>query len=85
MHTKPFNEHLLWKGAIQRAQYAKYPAKQPMVLPLINSLTGTLIKDQGSISDEINAMIDAQSRSYWNKVNMRKQMYRLEREARYKN
>ena len=78
MHTKPFNESRLWKGTIQRANYTAASPKPPMDLPLINSLTGTLVKNQGSISDDINKQFDMQSRSYWNQVNERKRLYRLE-------
>ena len=73
--TRPFNEHLLWKGKIQMANYPKSVAKPPMILPEINWLTGKEINPP-DIHKERNRMNASLSRDYWFGVERRKQEYR---------
>lgn len=80
MLTKPLNEHLLWQGAIQAANYPQPICKPDMVgFTKINSLTGVIVKNQPSINDELALKSRAMSYNYWNAVEMRKRLYRLER------
>ena len=73
--TKPLNEHLLWKGKIQQANYPKPSAKPLMILPEINSLTG-LPMNQPDIHAEMNKSYSEYSKAYWFGVEWRKRMYR---------
>jgi hypothetical protein len=73
--TRPFNEHLLWKGKIQRANYPKPARKPPMILPEINSLTGHIINPP-DIHGEMNAAYATYSQQYWLGVEKRKMAYR---------
>ena len=73
--TRPFNEQILWKGAIQRANYPKTTRKPPMNLPEINWLTGYPM-NQPNHSKEMNVAYAAYSRQYWLGVEERKQAYR---------
>ena len=75
--TRPLNEHLLWKGAIQRAKYPKPSLKPPMVLPKINALTGKEMNPP-NIHEEMNRIYEAYSRRYWIGVEVRKRAYRIE-------
>ncbi len=80
MLTKPLNEELLWKGAIQAAKYPQPICKADMVgFTRINSLTGVIVKNQPSINDELACISRKMSYNYWNAVEMRKRLYRLER------
>lgn len=76
--TRPFNEHLLWKGKIQKANYPK-PClnKKPMILPEINSLTGKVMNPP-DIHTDMNAAYARYSQGYWLSVEERKRAYRLE-------
>ena len=76
--TRPLNEHLLWKGAIQRANYPKPTLKPPMILPKICSLTGREI-DPPNIHEEMNRLYAAESKRYWAGVEQRKWEYRMAR------
>ena len=76
--TRPLNEHLLWKGAIRRANYKKPTLKPPMILPKINALTGKEM-DPPNIHEEMNRIYEAYSRRYWIGVEVRKWKYRMER------
>jgi hypothetical protein len=74
--TRPFNEHLLWKGKIQKANYPKPLLKPPMLLPEINWLTGHVMNPP-NIHREMNMAYATYSQKYWQGVEHRKQMYRL--------
>jgi len=76
--TRPLNEHLLWKGAIQRAKYPRPTLKPPMILPKINALTGKEMNPP-NIHEEMNRIYAAYSRWYWTGVEVRKWAYRMER------
>lgn len=73
--TRPFNEHLLWKGKIQRANYPKPVQKPPMILPEINSLTGRVMNPP-DYDKEMNEAYATYSRQYWLGVEERKRAYR---------
>ena len=77
MLTKPFNEHLLWKGEIQKSNYPKPICKPDFVVENTNWLTGVVI-DRGVVWRDIRKRYDAYSHSYWQGVNERKLRYRLE-------
>ena len=68
--TRAKNEHLLWKGTIQRAKYPQPILKPDMILPKINSLTGKVM-NQPDIHSEMNAMYARQSQKYWNGLKSR--------------
>ncbi len=74
MITKPLNEHMLWKGKIQEANYTKPLVKPPMKLPEINSLTGKPKKQD--IHSEINRNYAIYSMNYWFGVKQRAALYR---------
>jgi hypothetical protein len=74
--TRPFNEHLLWKGTLQKANYPKSIAKPPMILPEINPLTGKEMNPP-NIHKDMNILYAQYSRAYWHGVNQRKYLYRL--------
>ena len=77
MKTKPHNEHLLWKGKIQIANYPIPILKKDMVgLTKINSLTGTIIHGQSCIHDELYQKTLNESQAYWKSVEERKKLYR---------
>lgn len=77
MKTKPHNEHLLWKGKIQLANYPIPILKKDMVgLIKINSLTGTIIHGQPCIYDELHQKSLNESKEYWKGVEERKKLYR---------
>ena len=76
--TRPFNEHLLWKGVIQRANYPKPSQKPPMILPKINSLTGKEMNPP-DLNKEMNKMYVKYSQEYWAGVEQRKWEYRMAR------
>ena len=78
--TRPLNEHLLWKGAIQRANYKRPALKPPMILPKINALTGKEM-DPPNIHEEMNRIYAAYSRWYWAGVEVRKLDYRIKNSA----
>ena len=77
---KPFNEHLLWKGALKKTPKKPVTQKKDMILPAYNTLTGT---DTGKysythrISESICADYATYSAAYWEGVNRRKDEYRL--------
>ena len=72
---RPFNEEFLWKGTIQRANYPKPFVRPDMDLPKINSLTG---KPYAADYEYIYKKTDETSRRYWEGVNKRKEIYRIE-------
>ena len=74
--TKPFREGNLWKGTIAKANYPKPVPKPPMILPIINSLTGT-VTDQGFKPEDLSESYSKYSQKYWSGVEERKQEYRL--------
>jgi hypothetical protein len=76
---RPFNEHALWQGKIQRANYATPHEKPPMVLPKISSHGGT-IKDPTAppIWEEINNSYTKYSSSYWTRVKDSHNKYRIQ-------
>ena len=77
MKTTPLNEHLLWKGKIQQANYPKPILKNNMTgLIQINSLTGTIVHGQPCLYElYYNKTID-ESQLYWKGVEERKRLYR---------
>ena len=77
MLTKPFNEHLLWKGKIQLANYPSPVLKKDMDLPYVNWLTGTPSKltDFHDVHEKAYARY---SQEYWRGVKERAIQYRLE-------
>lgn len=77
MLTKPLNEHLLWRGDIQKANYPAPVCKPDMVgFTQINSLTGTIIKGQEPIYKGLAEKPAFESSLYWQGVNERKRLYR---------
>lgn len=75
VNTRPFNEHLLWKGKIQIAKYPPPSAKPEMILPKINSLTGKLIDSLSKPGDLENNYLEMRKK-YWAGVEERKLAYR---------
>jgi len=73
--SKPYRENLLWEGKIAKAKYPKATAKPPMVLPLINSLTGKVM-DPGIKQEDLNVSYSKYSQQYWSGVEERKRKYR---------
>jgi len=77
MKTTPLNEHLLWKGKIQQANYPKPTIKKDMVgLTQINSLTGTIVCGQPCLHDILYQKSLEESQLYWKGVEERKRLYR---------
>jgi len=68
--TRPKNERLLWKGAIQRANYPRPIPKPDMILPQINALTGNVMNPP-DIHAEMNASYAVFSKRYWDGVKSR--------------
>jgi len=64
---KPFNEHLLWKGAIQRSNYPIPIRKPKMILPKINTIIGGTYDDE-DIWEDITKRYDIYSKKYWERV-----------------
>jgi len=78
MQLKAFNEHILWKGQIQKANYRPFIFQPPMVLPYINSLTGHHVPpSRPTIAEEIESRYKLQSEAYWDGVRERQRQYRL--------
>lgn len=77
---RPFNEHALWQGKIQLANYPSNTEKPPMILPKINTIVGGTIKDPTApqIWEEINHSYRKYSRTYWARVKERQHAYRME-------
>lgn len=76
--TRPFNEHILWKGQIQKANYPNpltQTQKPPMILPEINSLTGKVMNPY-DIHRDMNISYAIYSQAYWAGVEERKRKYR---------
>ena len=77
MLTYPLKPHRLWLSSIQRANYPKAEQKPDMIgFTKINVLTGTIIRNQPKISDDIKALDIESSRIYWEGVMIRKRLYR---------
>ena len=83
---RPFNEHALWQGRIQRANYPPGHLNAPMVLPKINTIVGGTIKDPSApqIWEEITQSYTKYSRNYWANAKRRQELYRIEN-ANYPN
>ena len=76
---RPFNEEMLWKGKIQKANYpeATPKPKPPMDLPKINTIVGGTIKDpRKPIWEGINDSYKSYSSDYWAGVRVRNLIYR---------
>jgi hypothetical protein len=67
--TKPLNPDLLWKGAIQRANYPKPVLKPNMILPEINALTGKVMNPP-NYHEMMNASYAVMSKAYWDRVKL---------------
>ena len=67
--TRPLNEHLLWKGCIQKAGYPKPVEKPPMILPNINRITGKYMDPDPH--EQIVKSYEAWSQRYWEGVKRR--------------
>jgi len=78
--TRPLNEHLLWKGQIQKANYP-LPIQRPlMILPTVNTLTGKLTLIPAlDIHTKMNKSYAIYSQNYWANVENRKLKYRAEK------
>lgn len=77
MLTYPLKPHRLWVSSIQRANYPKAEQKPNMSgLTKINQLTGTIIRNQPKIADDIKALDTESSRIYWEGVKIRQKIYR---------
>lgn len=77
MKTIPLNQHHLWKGKIQQANYPKPTLKKDMVgLIQINSLTGTIVHGQPCLYDMLYQKTLDESQAYWKGVEERKRIYR---------
>ena len=75
---RPFNEEMLWKGKIQRAQYPAATPKPSMDLPRINTIVGGTIKDyRKPIWEGINDSYKSYSKDYWAGVKVRNLVYRF--------
>jgi hypothetical protein len=78
MQLKAFNEHILWKGQIQKTNYSSFLIQPPMVLPFINPLTGRHVPpSRPTIAEEIESSFKLQSEAYWDGVKARQRQYRL--------
>jgi len=77
MLTKPFNEHLLWKGTIQR-NFKRSLLQPEMVLPKIRQNHGGTHPTNERIHDEINKLYSDYSAAYWQGVKERAAAYRLQ-------
>lgn len=79
---RPFNDHTLWRGTLQRANYPLNPLKPSMILPKINNLVGGTIKDPSAppIWEEVNQSYRNYSQSYWARVKGAHARYRIENE-----
>jgi len=76
MRTKPFNEDFLWKGKLQRAEYASPVPKAPMNLPKINTHTGKPYPTKYSLHDEQCLSGYEISKKYWTAEMKRREAYR---------
>ena len=76
MITKAFNEKLLWKGTLQRAEYPTPVRKSPMNLPKYNPLTGNPHPTNDRLHDEHCASAHKMSQEYWAAEKIRREMYR---------
>lgn len=76
MRTKPFNEDFLWKGKLQRAEYASPAPKAPMNLPKVNTHTGKPYPTKYSLHDEQCLSGYEISKNYWAAEMKRRQAYR---------
>ena len=81
--TIPFNEHRLWKGKMQLANYPKSPCKPEMVLFPLKYHNGQgnidgkeLTKIYNVLSSNLSKSYSAYSKKYWDQVNERKELYR---------
>lgn len=77
---RPFNEHALWKGKIQLANYPTTSRNPPMILPKINSIVGGTLKDPSAppIWEEVTQSYNNYSTSYWSRVKDAHNTYRLQ-------
>ena len=78
MLQKPFNEHALWKGQIQKYNSGPGLVQPPMDLPKINPLTGHHRPPQRpSLSEEREYQYSLYSAEYWKGVKERHIKYRI--------
>jgi len=78
MRTIPLEEGSLWKSKLRQNEFPLFSQKQDMVLPKICSLTGRLLAHP----DYHQEMLDnyaKYSQKYWEGVEKRKQIYRMQR------
>jgi len=76
MRLRALNEDFLWKGRIQRAEYAEPKPKPPMLLPEFNSLTGKACRINDFIHDDICKRWNNISSDYWKGEKIRREAYR---------
>jgi hypothetical protein len=76
MRLRALNEDFLWKGRIQRAEYAEPKPKPPMLLPEFNSLTGKACRTNDFIHDDICKRWNTISSDYWKGAKIRREAYR---------
>ena len=77
MQQRPFNEHLLWKGSIQLANYPPPVQKPDMILPKINTLLGGTYPED--VWEQATQNYARYSRAYWQRVKRDHAIYRAER------
>jgi len=77
MQQRPFNEHLLWKSCIERANYPPPVRKPNMILPRINTLIGGTYREE--LWEGITEDYAVYSRAYWERVKKGHEIYRAER------
>ena len=76
MRLRALNEDFLWKGRIQRAEYAEPKPKPPMLLPEFNSITGKACRINDFIHDDICKRWNNISSDYWKGEKIRREAYR---------
>jgi hypothetical protein len=83
---RAFNEHALWQGKIQLANYPPPQQKTQMILPKINTIVGGTLKDPAAppLWEQINQSYRRYSTSYWSRVKDSHKTYRIE-QANYPN
>ena len=75
--SRPFNEEVLWKSAMERSGNTRTPTpKEPMVLPKINSIIGGTIRDATSVHEDRVKRNASNSAIYWEQVAKRQAAYR---------
>lgn len=75
--SRPFNQEALWKSAMERSGNTRSPvAKEPMILPKINTIVGGTIPDTTSVHDDRIKRNAHNSAIYWDQVAKRNAAYR---------